>query len=120
MRSLRFLAAVFFTLAWYKSGFAQPLSEKDLRDFRGGVYTGCFNGQRSRDVNRFASDAQIRLYCSCFTQSLANSSTTIQDVQRALEMRKRSEEAMLNHLLKGRDLYTVANQCANDAIRGAR
>jgi hypothetical protein len=71
-------------------------------------------------VNRGVSDAQIRLYCICFTQSLANSSITIQDVQRALELRKRSEEAMLNYLLKGRDVHTVSSQCANEALRGTR
>jgi hypothetical protein len=97
---------------------AQPLGPKELKDIRGATSASCFTTQRSTPVNSIMSDSQIRLYCSCYAETLMVPSITIQDLQNAMKLQQSSgNEAMLKVFLKGRDLYAIGNACAAQAAQ---
>ena len=108
-----------FTLVLGISGasFSQVLTVKEREDLIGSTIQSCFETQRNTAMNDNLSDDQIRRYCSCYARTLISSDITQQDVAKAVEvMLDRGDEAMVRVLLKGRDLYAIANQCANEAL----
>ncbi len=90
----------------------------ELKDVRGATVASCFTTQRATQINSMISDAQIRLYCSCYAENLITPSTTIQDIQYANKLQQSSgNEAMLKVFLKGRDLYAIGNSCSAQALQ---
>lgn len=97
---------------------AQHLSPKESKDLKGSISENCFTSQRSSQINANISDAQIRFYCTCYSEELILPNTTVQDVRDAFSMMQRSgNEASLRVFLKGRNLYTIANSCSAKAIQ---
>jgi hypothetical protein len=100
------------------TAIAQVLSPKEMKDLKGSISASCFTSQRSAPINKIATDNQIRYYCTCYADEIILPNTTVQDFHRALEALQRSgTDAMLNVLLKGRNIHAVGNSCSAQAFQ---
>jgi hypothetical protein len=97
---------------------AQTLSEKDRKDIKLSMVASCYTMQRSSELNKLASDAQIRYYCSCFAEELITPTTTVQEFHAAIrEAQKSNTQGMMRIFLRGRDLGAITNSCSAQAFQ---
>jgi hypothetical protein len=96
---------------------AQSLTRQELEELRGFSERGCFTDQKSRRLNAGISDRVIQRYCQCYTAILYPNSLTMQHLLRAQSiLESRGENAMVEYLLMGRNIYDVSNHCTNRAV----
>lgn len=97
---------------------AQTLSARDLEQVRGSTVSNCFRNQRSSVLNNSFSDSMLINYCRCYAEALFPSHLTVEEMGSAIGILRRSgNQAYLDFLLKGRDLYEISENCANRSLR---
>ncbi len=98
--------------------YSQVVTNKLREDLIGSTVESCFRTQRNDSVSNAFSDDQIRRYCSCFARLLFPKTITKQDLNRINEaLLNEGEQAALRATLNGRDLYTLTNRCAQEAVK---
>lgn len=111
------LLSIFFSTGL----LAQVLGDKELRDLRGATASSCYTSQRSASVNSVVSNNQLHWYCNCYAETLIKNDTTVQELHRAIKIGSiQGNQAMLEVFLKGRDLYTIGNDCGAKALKYAK
>lgn len=97
---------------------AQTLSEKELNDLRNSSVSSCFRTQKSSSLNSSFSDEAIRNYCVCFANVMIPAHITVQEIENAIVvLQSAGEAAFMEFLLKGRDLYEIAENCASRTLK---
>lgn len=116
--NISFITYSLFLLLISADVYSQTLSNKEIQDIRGSVASSCFKTQRSRPINDIATDLQLRSYCTCYANSLISSSLTLETWHAAITAKKNSgDKKMMDVILNGRDLNTIANRCATKVFQ---
>jgi hypothetical protein len=115
--SLSFLA-FFINFSNIDAVRAQTLSARDLEQVRGAAVSSCFRTQRSSTLNNSLSDSVLINYCKCYAEAVFPSYLTVEEMGSAIRILRRSgNQAYIDFLLKGRDLYEISENCANRSLR---
>jgi len=103
------------------TAYAQTLSEKEIRDFRGSISSECYSTQRATKINNSISNAQVKYYCECYAKELIPSNFNMSVLNNAIKAKQKSgNDAMFKVILNGRDLYAIGNYCGNQALQNAK
>ncbi len=92
--------------------FAQPLSDKDRRDFAEVTSRSCYTLQRGQAINKPVPDAAIKGYCHCYANKITER-ITVQDMQELFRIGQMSgAEAAEQELRRRFDVIGFASQCS--------
>lgn len=116
------LSMPIFVLLMYFSAIdvlkAQTLNERELKEVRGSAVSACFRNQKSSALNNNLNDSIILNYCRCFANTMFPPHMTVEELSSAVSILKRSgNQAYMDFLLKGRDLYEIVENCTNQSLK---
>tara|TARA_R110000850_G_C9995857_1_gene467830 strand:- start:12535 stop:12915 length:381 start_codon:yes stop_codon:yes gene_type:complete len=101
--------------------YASPAQAKWIKEFRDSTAQSCFDTQKSSPLNKELPKKVVKIYCLCWAYEITEniSLDDIAQINKIILSSEHSQEQdnkMLALLLKGRNIVSVTNKCAEMAI----